>query len=135
MALRFIRRGVAGLLNINEERLRRGWFAVNALKRLAKAEDKRTQWDKEKRYFEAHRQMGDRRARQAEIRDHMASLYGRKLGWYSVLGATTDAHCAHNHGKNFYYDRRPRGGFPGEVHPHCKCTPGAPWPWGITLRS
>jgi hypothetical protein len=134
VALAGLRKGLAGLLNINEERIRRGWFAVNALKRLYAAPDKRKQLDKERRYFDLHRRMGDRRARHAEIRDQMAALYGRRLGWYSVLDTRTDSHCRANNGKNFFVTRRPTGGFPGEVHMHCRCTPGAPHPGGRLLR-
>ena len=125
-------RSIAGSI-LDREIALRGWFAVNALKRLWQAEDKRAQLEKEKRYFAAHRTMQDRRAKHAAIRDQMASLYGPVLGWYSVRGPTTEAHCRNNHGKNFRASRRPRGGFPGEVHPNCQCTPGAPWPDGRVI--
>lgn len=129
-----VARKVAKTLNLDEEIVYRGWFALNSLKRMWNAENRRAQLDKEKRYFAAHRQMGDRRSHHAAIRDHMADLYGNRLGWYSVLSPTTDPHCRRNHGKNFFAGRRPRGGFPGEVHPNCKCTPGAPWYGGRLIR-
>ncbi len=129
-----VRRRVARLLYRSYEITLRGWFVVNGLKRLAKAEDKRAQLEKEKLFFRAHQKMRDKRRAANEMIDAMADVYGPLLGWY--LGPI-EKHCViciDAHGANFKVSRRPRIGWPSTVHDHCACSPGAPWPNGRMLR-
>lgn len=54
------------------------------------------------------------------------------LGWRARMDSRTSAECAAADGKNFRADSRPLIGFPGSVHPHCRCVPvaafaGAGW--------
>ncbi len=125
---------ISSLLTLGEETVKRGWFAVNALKRIVGAEDKRAQFEKEKRYFASHKEAQARRAQHAEVRDSLAGLYGPVLGWNSVRGTRTEPECWNAHGMNFSIYRKPRQGFPGEVHLACRCTSGSPWPDGKMLR-
>ena len=50
------------------------------------------------------------------------------LGWYSVRDENTTADCRAAHGKNFNPARIPLIGYPGTVHPHCRCKPGPAHP-------
>jgi HK97 family phage prohead protease len=47
-------------------------------------------------------------------------------GWDSEVRAC-DRGCQEAHGKNFNALIRPRIGYPGQVHPNCKCRSVAPW--------
>lgn len=48
------------------------------------------------------------------------------LGWYAVMDERTSAECRRAHGRNFDPRQIPMIGFPGAVHPHCRCRPGPP---------
>jgi hypothetical protein len=49
---------------------------------------------------------------------------GGLLGWYSRNDDRTSAECLAAHGKNFDPNVIPPIGYPGSVHPHCRCRPG-----------
>lgn len=54
---------------------------------------------------------------------------GRALvGWQARMDSRTSPECAAANGLNFYADRPPAIGYPGAVHPHCRCRPRKPWP-------
>jgi hypothetical protein len=128
------RKGIASLLSRGEEALKRGWFGVNALRRIAVSEDHLGQLAKEKKHFQAHKQaQAKRRAVAAQV-DAAAERYGSLLGWHSVRGLTTEPECKQAHGKNFQANRPPSIGYPGAVHPHCRCSVVAPWENGRMLR-
>jgi hypothetical protein len=125
------RRGLASLVSIGEEALKRGWFAVNAIKRLAKSDNPREQLKTERTYFEAHKRAQTRRRVAAAQDDLAAERNGDTLGWYSVLSPTTCALCRSLHGKNYSHRRGTPHGRPGTVHgKECKCFAGPPHPNG-----
>lgn len=125
---------VATLLSRAREITLRGWYAVNGLKRIARAEDPRAQLDKERVYFVSHQKARERRMAAARMIDEATDVYGPVLGWYAILDERTDADCRNAHGKNFRASKRPRIGYPSTVHLHCRCSPGAPWPNAQMLR-
>ena len=49
------------------------------------------------------------------------------VGWKAVMDSRTSAECAAANGKNFPADRPPVIGWPGAVHPHCRCVPTKPY--------
>jgi hypothetical protein len=49
------------------------------------------------------------------------------LGWYAVNDEVTSAECKRAHGRNFDPTQVPSIGFPGAVHPNCRCKPGPPF--------
>lgn len=81
---------------------------------------------RERRYYGQHMMAVWNRADAAAKVDSAASLYGLLLGWNTVLDARTSRECRAADGKNFYADRMPAIGYPGSVHPHCRCYPGRP---------
>src|SRR5215212_9600187 len=95
------RSSVAAFLSRGEEAVLRGWFVVNALKRLSQAEDKRHQLEKEKTYFKAHTRARERRRAAADMVDSATQVYGPTLGWRAVLDDRTSADCRAAHNKNF----------------------------------
>lgn len=95
----------------------------------------REAYDRERRYFGSHLQAIWKRSQAGAQADSAAMTYGRLLGWHTVLDKRTSAECRHANGKNFLVDHMPLIGYPGGVHPHCRCYPGRPWPGGRMLLS
>lgn len=127
--------------------LRRAQFAVSALNRIAAdvrqarsrgqpvAQALAESVARERRYFGMHREAIWNRDKAAAQVDSSALSYGMLLGWHTVLDKHTSAECRAANGRNFYADAMPLIGFPGGVHPHCRCYPGRPWPGGGILPS
>lgn len=128
-------RGFASLTSLAEEALMRGFFAINAIKRIAGAEDKRAQLANERTYFDAHKKAQKRRRAVMEQVDAAASRYGPVLGWRAQVDSRTTGECRQANGKNFRADRPPSIGYPGTVHPHCRCEITAPHTSGRMLDS
>lgn len=133
--------GVAGSATLNASRtnlIRRAQFALNASKRLtrdvfdarARGEGIRTAlaagMARERRYFGQHRDAIWQRSMAAMNVDMAARDYGDLLGWRTVLDSRTSADCRAANGKNFYASSPPLIGYPGSVHPHCRCYAGPP---------
>lgn len=81
---------------------------------------------RERRYYGQHIEAIWNRMQAAARVDAAADAYGLLLGWYTTLDSRTSAECRAADGKNFYADQRPLIGYPGSVHPHCRCFPGMP---------
>jgi hypothetical protein len=82
---------------------------------------------KERRYFDQH--LGaERGRREAAARvDLVAKRLGTMtLGWYGIKDGRTDGGCLAAIGHNFDATRPPSIGYPGAVHPSCRCRPGPP---------
>lgn len=80
----------------------------------------------EQRYFEQHMEAMQKRRDAASVADRLAARYGATLGWYATLDSRTSPECRKANGKNFTVGERPAIGYPGSVHPHCRCKPGKP---------
>lgn len=89
--------------------------------------------DRERRYYAQHLEASWKRAQAAARVDSSAMLYGPLLGWYSLLDRSTTADCRHADGRNFIAAVMPAIGYPGMVHPQCRCLPGPPHPAGAIL--
>lgn len=90
---------------------------------------------RERRYFGQHLEAIWQRSKAGAQADSAAMTYGRLLGWHTVIDARTSAECRAASGRNFLVDKMPAIGYPGAVHPHCRCYPGKPWPGGRMLPS
>jgi hypothetical protein len=126
--------GIASFVGLGEEVVKRGWFAVNALKRLVSAQDKRKQFDTEKRFFAAHKQASADRRKVDMMIDAVADVYGPLMGWYLGPNENHCAICIDAAGQNFRVERKPKRGWPGSSHVNCNCSPGAPFPGATLLR-
>jgi hypothetical protein len=91
--------------------------------------------EREKRYYGQHLQAIIQRMDAASQVDARAAEYGPLLGWYAVRDKHTSAECLRANGKNFYVWAMPRIGYPGGVHPHCRCYPGRPHAGAAILAS
>lgn len=79
---------------------------------------------RERRYYGAHLEANWQRATAAIRVDQASWAYGDVLGWNAVHDAHTSAECRAADGKNFLAAVMPAIGWPGSVHPHCRCYPG-----------
>lgn len=81
---------------------------------------------RERRYYGQHLQAGWNRMDAAARTDSAAMLYGTLLSWNAVMDRSTSAECRAADGSNYRADVMPWLGYPGMVHPHCRCYPGPP---------
>lgn len=128
--------GTASLITARQNWLRRAQFALSAARRaMADIEQARahgiparqalaTSAARERRYFAQHLDAIRGRAMAAMAVDMAALSYGPLLGWNTVHDSRTSAECRAADGKNFRADAMPVIGWPGAVHPHCRCYPG-----------
>lgn len=93
----------------------------------------RAQLATERRYYAQHTAAMWNRARAAGMTDLAAATHGALLGWNTTRTATTSAECRAADGKNFYATAMPDIGWPGAVHPNCKCFPGPAHPGAALL--
>lgn len=81
----------------------------------------------EKTYFNQHLDAGRRRHESGKDVDRASARYGPRLGWHAKMDARTSEECRQANGRNFDASRIPAIGFPGAVHPFCRCKPGRPF--------
>lgn len=144
------RYGVQGPATLSMQRLnqlRRAQFAVQAARRLmadevlasAHGQDPdaalRAGYTRENRYYGLHLQAIWNREKAAAQVDDAARSHGLLLGWYTVLDSHTSPECRAANRHNFRADAMPLIGYPGAVHPHCRCYPGAPYRFASMLPS
>lgn len=132
--------GPAQRAMIRTNTLRQAQFMFSACKRVqaavAKARSQnapvidaiRAALSTEQRYMGMHIMASQRRVTAATTVDGMAETYGPLLSWIAVMDTRTTAECRAANGKSFYASRPPAIGYPGTVHPHCRCQPGPPRP-------
>jgi hypothetical protein len=140
--------GVIGAASAQTSRMnmaRRAQYVLAASKRVVgAARDARSkgqpaagaildQLARERRYYAQHQAAMWNRARAAGATDMAAAEHGNLLGWYSVRDTKTSAECKAADGWNYYATAMPVIGFPGAVHEHCRCLPGAAHPGGKLL--
>jgi hypothetical protein len=82
----------------------------------------------ERRWYGQHLTAGWNRQTAAAQADSAAGTWGPVLGWYTTVDSRTSLECWLAGRHNFRVDAMPAIGFPGMVHPHCRCMPGAPFP-------
>jgi hypothetical protein len=89
----------------------------------------------EQRYFRLHLDAMTNRKKSAAQVDSATKRFGTTLGWHAVMDNRTSAECRAAHGRNFDATRRPAIGYPGSVHPHCRCRAGKPFSTSKTVYS
>ena len=89
----------------------------------------------ERRFYAQHQAAMRNRADAAGETDKAAAKCGNLLGWLAKKDDRTSPECYAASGKNYYASRMPDIGFPGAVHPSCRCRPVAAWPGGKLLPS
>jgi len=139
--------GVASRRTSRQNLIRRAQFVLSAGKRLAEdVRQARARGEpvgkalakglaRERRYYAMHKAAMWNRATAAGRTDMEAAVHGDLLGWNAVLDSRTSRECRMADGKNFYASAMPDIGYPGSVHPHCRCFPGPAHPGGKVLPS
>ncbi len=137
--------GAASAQTSRQNLTRRAQFVLSAGKRLAgdireaRAQGKpmgRALLDglaRERRYYSQHTAAMWNRATAAGKTDMEAAVHGDLLGWNAILDNRTSAECRAADGKNYLASSMPDIGYPGAVHPSCRCFPSAPHPGGRML--
>ena len=90
---------------------------------------------RERRYYGQHLLANWARDGAAAQVDSAAMTHGLLLGWHTVLDGRTSPECRAADRHNFRADQMPLIGYPGAVHPHCRCWPGAPFPGAALVGS
>lgn len=90
---------------------------------------------REKVYFEQHLHAVRNRFNSAQQVDNASKKYGPVLGWHATLDSRTSKECREAHGKNFEVTTRPAIGYPGSVHPRCRCRAGRKFATSATVYS
>lgn len=103
--------------------------------KLARGIPQRVALEQEKRFFQQHMEAAQNRRKRAKEIDAAAARYGATLGWHATLDARTSPECKAAHGRNFDVTTRPPIGYPGTVHPYCRCKPGKPFNTRQTVYS
>jgi ADP-ribosyltransferase exoenzyme len=139
--------GAASAQTSRQNLIRRAQFVLSAGKRLAQdIRQARAQGKpvtqavqdglaRERRYYQAHTAAIWNRAVAAGKTDMAAMEHGDLLGWLSVMDRKTSAECRRASGQNYHASQMPDIGYPGSVHPACRCMAVAPWPGGRLLPS
>jgi hypothetical protein len=90
---------------------------------------------RERRFYAQHLIATWQRSQAGAQVDGEAMTRGLLLGWHTKHDSKTSAECRQADGRNFYADHMPLIGYPGAVHPHCRCRAGAPFPGARLLPS
>jgi hypothetical protein len=77
----------------------------------------------ERRFMALHVQASTGRVQAASAVDGAAATYGNLLGWQAILDDRTSKECRVANGGTFTATKPPIIGFPGAVHPACRCRP------------
>lgn len=122
-----VRSAVASTESARSEALFRAQYVLAASRRVAAATrlgNREKALRDEQRYFNQHMAAMKNRQETAAAVDRAKSRFGDRLGWYAKMDSLTSAECREANGKNFYASQMPPIGYPGAVHPHCRCKPG-----------
>ena len=137
--------GPATLAIARLNQVRRAQFAVASARRIqaalaaARSSDQSQvqalldALSRERRYYGQHLQAIWNRAGAAARTDSAAMMYGDVLGWNAMMDSRTSRECAAADGRNFWASQMPLIGYPGMVHPHCRCWPSMAHPGAAFL--
>lgn len=111
---------------------RRAAYLVVAAERVSRAMDSGADLgaaiDAERRYLEMHQRASARRMEvAAQVEFARRTSPSGLVGWQAVLDERTSRECRLAHGRNFDPRRIPPIGYPGSVHPFCRCRATAPF--------
>lgn len=114
------------------------WYLINAAKRVQHGVDGGATLPEalraERRWARLHVQMQMRRRKVAQqVDDTHAAVGGQLLGWVAMDDSRTSPDCRAAGGHNFDPTRPPVIGYPGSVHPQCRCFAGPPYPGAKTV--
>lgn len=113
----------------------RAQYVLAAARRLIVATDaaRDAALKREQRYFNQHLEATRNRRTSAATVDKAKRKWGNELGWHAKMDSITSEECKEANGRNFYADQMPPIGYPGTVHPYCRCRPGKPFATSKTV--
>jgi SPP1 gp7 family putative phage head morphogenesis protein len=121
--------GPAVMASLSAEASFRAAYLVNAAVRLQNSLDAgMSPTDAvaaETKFYELHQAAQINRRNAAQQVDRV-SVDG-EAGWKATLDSKTSPECAAADGSNFRVDDPPSIGYPGAVHPHCRCRAVRPY--------
>lgn len=90
----------------------------------------------ERRFLDQHIEASMGRVEAAQQVEFALRTVGRgvMLGWEAVLDERTSGECRRADGRNFDASRIPPIGYPGTVHPHCRCRAVAPFATSLRVE-
>lgn len=119
------RMGPAELAAVRQAATYRAWFIQNSAARMqarmAQGESLADAARAEAAYLTAHQRAQARRRHAARQVDAAAAKYGRVLQWSARMDTRTTAECRAADGHVFKADAGTLIGWPGAVHPFCRC--------------
>lgn len=115
----------------------RAQYVLAAARRISglTGEEREEALRREQQFFNQHLQAVANRRRAASAVDAARARYGDELGWYAKMDSQSSAECREANGKNFSASRIPPIGWPGSVHPNCRCKPGRKHATSATVYS
>ena len=133
-----VRGGPAARATAETELERRAAYIVNAAKRIEQSMDESVPTpeagvegaklfdalDREQTYHESHLNAQKKRMTAARQTDKVVNRapVNTKLRWHAIKDEKTDPECLELDGRIFTVNEPPNGVYPGQVHPHCRCT-------------
>lgn len=119
----------AAYLAVAAERLTRAVMSESPLE-LARA------LNAERRYLDQHIAASDGRVEAAQQVEFALRTVGQGvfLGWKARMDDRTSSECRLANGRNFDTSRIPPIGYPGTVHPHCRCRAVAPFATSLRVE-
>lgn len=122
---------------------RRAAYVVNAARRMTTAVRTRdpatitAAWDRELNYLGSHLQANHKRNEAAIQLAKRWQRAGRPalMGWWAKRDNRTSKECLAAHGRNFDPKSIPPIGYPGSVHPNCRCKPVLPWDTDLRVEN
>ena len=123
-----IQSATASAASSNLEPMYRAYYILNAAKRveqvIRQGGTREEALKREQTFFNQHLEaVKNRRGAAAQV-DKARARYGDELGWYAKMDSRTSEECREANGRNFNAAVMPPIGYPGAVHPHCRCRAG-----------
>lgn len=88
----------------------------------------------ERKYAAMHEDAQKERDVAAQRLNIAQKAYGNTLGWYTKGDGQVETRCKKLSGHNFRTDRPLPIGYPGTIHPHCRCWAGPSYGTGEMLN-
>jgi hypothetical protein len=109
-------------------------FLINASRRITESMTKGKTADEagkvQRAYNKQHVVANRVRNEQIQKAKTVSDKHGPLVGWYAQFDSKTSPACRLANGNNFDAMAGTVIGYPGSVHPHCRCRVGPPFPNG-----
>lgn len=118
---------------INAAYIRDGVLRMQKTRGMSR-EDAQAALQKERRYAAMHRLARNERKFASDRLEIASRAHGPVLGWYTMNDGRVESRCRKLAGHNFNVTRPMPAGYPGTIHPQCRCWAGPAWSKGVLLN-